>query len=248
MIRAVIIDDEPMNVASLQTLLTEYCPEVTIAGVANNSNSGYTLIQNTQPDLAFLDIEMPYGNAFNLLNELSPVSFDIIFVTAFDNYAINAIKYSALDYLLKPVNIKELQIAVKKASDSMNAKSINQRVDNFLKNISTPHPAQKKMALPTMEGLIFLNIDDFVRLESDSNYTFIYLKTGKKVVVAKTLKEFEDMLPSENFSRIHHSHIVHHNYIKQYHRGRGGYIEMEDGTSIEVSVRKKNSFLSKFGK
>jgi two-component system LytT family response regulator len=248
MIRAVIIDDEPNNVASLQGLLTEYCPEVKIEGTANNRSTGSILIRETQPDLAFLDIEMPYGNAFDLLNDLTPVTFDIIFVTAFDNYAINAIKYSALDYILKPVNIKELQVAVQKASESIRAKDINQKIDNFLKNLKTTQPVQKKMALPTPDGLLFVCIEDFVRLEAESNYTSIYLKNQKKIVIAKTLREFEELLPSEIFSRIHHSHIINHNYIKQYHRGRGGYLEMEDGTAIEVSARKKDSFLSKFSK
>ncbi|MEO8404212.1 MAG: LytTR family DNA-binding domain-containing protein [Chitinophagaceae bacterium] len=248
MIKAVIIDDEPINVTSLETLLKEYCPEVTVIGTASNSRVGATLIKESNPDLAFLDIEMPYGNAFDMLNELSPVNFEIIFVTAFNNYAINAIKYSALDYLLKPVNIEELQQAVEKAIHNLKSKNIDQKIDNFLSNLRTAQQVQHKMALPTLDGLIFLSVEDFVRLEANSNYTTIFLKDQKKAVIAKTLKEFENMLPTDNFSRIHNSHIVNHNYIKRYHRGRGGYLEMEDGTSIEVSVRKKDFFLSKFNK
>lgn len=246
MIRAVIIDDEPMNVTSLQMLLEKYCPEVIIEGIADNSTTAYSLIKRVQPDLAFLDIELPYKNAFDLLNELLPIDFEIIFVTAFNNYAINAFKYSALDYLLKPVNITELQAAVKKAAESVRAKKNTNRVVSLLENLNQSQPIQQKMALPVSDGLLFVNIADFVRLEAQGNYTTISMNTQKKIIVAKTLGEFEEMLPKSDFSRIHHSHIINHNYIRQYHRGRGGYVEMEDGVSIEVSVRKKEAFLSKF--
>jgi two-component system LytT family response regulator len=246
MIQAIIIDDEPNNVEALQQLLVKYCPVVEVIGTANDVQTGQALIVNTDPDLVFLDIEMPYGNAFDMLNTLTPVSFEIIFVTAFDNYAINAIKYSALDYLLKPVNIRELQGAVQKAADRIKTKNINRKIENLLHNLNVPNFSYQKIALPTLEGFVFVNIKDLVWLEARGSYTCIYLDTRQKIIVSRTLKEFEDMLPEASFSRIHQSYIINHHFIRKYTRGRGGSIEMEDGTVIEVSMRKKDEFLGKF--
>lgn len=246
MIKTVLIDDEPNNINTLQQLLLRYCPIVEIAGTADSAKTGGELIAATQPDLVFLDIEMPYGNAFDLLNSVSPITFEIVFVTAFDNYAINAIKYSALDYLLKPVNIKDLQAAVQKAASKLDTKNIHKRIDTLFYNIYTPKNSFQRLALPTLDGLVFVNTEDCIRLEAKSNYTVIHFKNGSTVTISKTLKEFEEILSKEQFSRIHHSHIINHFFVKKYHRGRGGYIEMQDGTTIEVSIRKRDEFLAKF--
>jgi two-component system LytT family response regulator len=246
MIRTVLIDDEPNNITTLQQLLLRYCPLVEIAGTAGNAKTGQEVITETQPDLVFLDIEMPYGNAFDLLNSVSPITFEIIFVTAFDNYAINAIKYSALDYLLKPVNIRELQAAVQKASNRVDSKNIHKRIDTLFYNLYTPKNAFQRLALPTLDGLVFVNIEECIRLEAKNNYTILHFKNAPTVTISKNLKEFEDILSKDQFSRIHHSHIINHQFVKKYYRGRGGYIEMEDGSTIEVSIRKRDEFLAKF--
>ncbi len=246
MIRTVLIDDEPNNINTLQQLLLRYCPIVDIVGTANSAKMGGEVIAATQPDLVFLDIEMPYGNAFDLLNSVSPITFEVVFVTAFDNYAINAIKYSALDYLLKPVNIRDLQAAVQKAANLLDTKNIHKRIDTLFYNLYTPKNTFQRLALPTLDGLVFVNTEDCISLEAKSNYTVIHFKNGSTVTISKTLKEFEDILSKEQFSRIHHSHIINHYFVKKYHRGRGGYIEMEDGTTIEVSIRKRDEFLAKF--
>jgi two-component system, LytTR family, response regulator len=248
MIRTVIIDDEPNNVESLAALLKSYCPEVELVGTADSSETGYNQIVALSPQLVLLDIEMPFGNAFDMLDRLAPVSFETVFVTAFDNYAINAFRYSALDYLLKPVNIKQLQATVERAAARIQEKNSNHRVNNLLYNLNASANSQKKMALPIATGLVFIRIDSFMWLEASSNYTNIHLSDSRKIVVAKTLREFEDILPDDLFSRVHHSYIINHNFIKKYHTGRGGYLEMEDGTTIEVSIRKKDTFLSKFRK
>lgn len=247
MIRSVLIDDEPNNINTLQQLLARYCPTVQVVGTAHSAETGQEVITNTRPELVFLDIEMPYGNAFDLLNNLSPIDFEIIFVTAFDNYAINAIKYSALDYLLKPVNIRDLQEAVQKATARLDTKHVHKRIDTLFYNLYTPKSSFQRLALPTLDGLVFVNTEDCVRMEARNNYTNIHFKNGSVVTISKSLKEFEDILSQEQFSRIHHSHIINHSFVKKYHRGRGGYIEMEDGTTIEVSIRKRDEFLAKFG-
>ena len=246
MIRAVLIDDEKNGREALHTLLQNYCPSVEVVGTAENIQEGHKLLMTEKPDVVFLDIEMPYGNAFELLNKLSPVQFEIIFVTAFDNYAINAIKFSALDYLLKPVNIRELQTAVKKASEKVHSKNISKRIDTLLFNIQAPKSQAQRLALPTLDGYVFIDTSDLVRLEANNNYTNIFLKNNTKMLIAKPLKEFEELLDESRFSRVHNSHIINHDFVKKYHRGRGGYIEMEDGTMIEVSIRKKDEFLNKF--
>lgn len=246
MIKSIIIDDEPNSVEVLHEMLTRYCPVISVVATADNIKTARDLILMHQPHLIFIDIEMPFGNAFDLLNNLPAINFEVIFVTAFDNYALNAIKLSALDYLLKPVSIKDLQAAVMKAEEKIKSKNISSRIENLLYNLKSPQSSSKRLALPTFEGLIFLDTDDFVRLEASNNYTFIFLKDKSKIIVSRPLKEFESLLDMSTFSRVHHSHIINHNYIKKYHRGRGGYVEMEDGSSIEVSTRKKEEFLSKF--
>ena len=172
------------------------------------------MLADTRPDLVFLDIEMPYGNAFELLSSLPIVDFEIIFVTAFGNYAIEAIKFSALDYLLKPVNIKELQAAVQKAAQRIQLKSISQKLDNLYFNLNATRPLSQKMALPTLDGLVFVNIKDLVWLEARGSYTCVYLASQQRIMVSRTLKEFEDVLPVDNFSRIHQSYVINHNFIK----------------------------------
>ena len=246
MIRAVIIEEESGNINSLKKLLQKNCPVIDIVGTADNAQAGKKIILNSRPDLVFLDIETPLSNAFELLNCLMPVEFEIIFVTAFDNYAINAIKYSALGYLLKPVNIKELHAAVQKATDLIRQKNITQKIDTLLFNLEVSKPSLQKVALPTLEGLVFVNFKDLVWLEAKGSYTSIYFVNKQKITVSRTLREFEEILPVDSFSRIHQSYIINHNFIKKYNRGRGGTIEMDDGTVIEVSLRKKDEFLAKF--
>lgn len=248
MIRTIIIDDEPNNVASLQKLLDEYCPQISVQGTAENPEAGIELIKRIEPDLVFLDIEMPYGNAFDMLDKLKPVSFSVIFVTGFNNYAITAIKYSALDYLLKPVNIEELKAACQKAIENNEKRSLQLRIDILMENLQKKEANVKKIAIQTNESMVFRNVDDIIRLEASSNYTVVYFSNKEKVIATRILKEFESLLPAEQFCRVHHSHIINLNYVKRYFKGMGGQIEMEDGSVIDVSVRKKDEFLMHFRK
>ena len=244
--KAIIVDDEPRNLRILKNLLEEFCPEVTVTGEAESAETAITLNRNTEPDLVLLDIEMPFGNAFDLLDKLMPVNFQVIFVTAFDNYALKAFRYYALDYLLKPVDIEELKSAIKKAAERVREKNMSNKLDVFLKTIKTGKSPLQKIGLPTNEGLVFTNVDDIVRCEASGSYTIIHLQDKQKHMVSKSLKEYEDLLPEDNFCRIHHSHIINLDYVKKYYKGRGGYIEMIDNTTIEVATRKRDEFLAKF--
>jgi two-component system LytT family response regulator len=244
MINAVIIDDEPGNVRVLRELLQEYCWEVTILGEAGQADEAYTLIRQVRPDLVFLDIEMPYGNAFDLLDKLMPVSFEVIFVTAFNDYTLKAFKYSVLDYLLKPVNLKELQTAVQKAGERLQLKRSNLQLNNLLSNLRQPDPAAIKLAIPSMDSIIFVRFDNIIRIEAEGGYSHFYMKDGQKILSSKNIKEYEDTLPGNMFMRVHHSHIISLACIIKYHRGRGGLVEMEDGQMIEVASRRKEKFLA----
>ncbi len=247
MMRTLLIDDEPKNTRILRKLLEDFCPKVQVVGDAADINTAYTLIRETKPDLVFLDIEMPYGNAFDLLDKLMPVDFAIVFITAFDDYTLKAFKYSAIDYLLKPVDIEELKTAVNKAADRVNNRSINQQLGNLLENLKSNQVQLQKIAVPSADGIVFMNVDQIIRCEASGSYTIIYSDGPLKTMASKSIKEYEDMLPPGIFCRIHNSHIINLNRIKKYHKGRGGYVVMDDGTSIEVASRRKDDFLAKFG-
>jgi two-component system LytT family response regulator len=243
MIRAVLIDDETDSIRVLRKLLETYCPQVEVVGTAEGVETGLAVIQATHPDVLFLDIEMTQGNAFDLLNQLRPVAFQVIFVTAFDNYAIRAFKYSAVDYLLKPVDIDELVSAVGRVAERSQQRNIIDQMQVFLDNMGTYSLSQQKMAVPTVDGLIFINLREVVRLEAKSSYTQIKLENGEVVMATRTIEDYEDILPETLFCRIHNSHIINLQKIEKYHKGRGGYVILEDGSEIEVASRRRQEFL-----
>lgn len=243
MIRTVLIDDEIDSIRVLQRLLEAYCPEAVVVGKADGVETGIHTIQTAKPDLVFLDIEMAQGNAFDLLHQLQPINFQIIFVTAFDNYAIKAFKYSAVDYLLKPVDIDDLCAAVERVSQKIQGKSFLDQMQILLYNVETFHLSQQKMAVPTLTGLIFVAIRDIMRFEAKGSYTTIYLNNGDQIMATRNIKEYEDLLPAVIFCRVHNSHIINLHKIQKYHKGRGGYVIMEDGSSIEVASRRREEFL-----
>ena len=247
MINTILIDDEPKNIKVLKGMLQEFCPQVRLTGEADNSRSGKKLILEKKPELVFLDIEMPYGNGFDLLNELMPIDFEVVFVTAFDKYMLQALKYSALDFLLKPVNIEELKNAVKNAEVRIRKNSINQQLQVLLENFKKPDPGLKKIAVPSADGFDFILISDIIRCEAQGAYTKIYINNSRQVLVSRPLKDYEALLPENLFFRIHSSHLINLNYVKKYNRGRGGLVELDDGSVIEVAARRKDDFLKRFG-
>ncbi len=247
MIRALIIDDEPKSVKILSAMLQEYCPGVTLAGVAHKADDAVALIRQLQPNLVFLDIEMPSGNGFDILDRVRPVTFEVIFVTAFNEYTLKAFRYNALDYLLKPINIEELQAAVDRAAGNIKLKSFNAQLDYFLQSLKKTAPPVQKIALAEKNGIILIPITDIIRCEASRGYTTFIIKNKEKVLSSKNIKEYEELLPEDTFFRLHNSHLVNLNYIRVYHRGRGGQVEMEDGTLVEVAVRRKDELLARLG-
>ena len=242
-IRTVIIDDEPGNIATMKKMVAEYCPDIELLGTANDIHQAEKLIHLHQPDLILLDIEMPHGNGFDLLNNLAPINFEVVFVTAFNAYAIQAFKYSAVDYILKPVSINDLKNAVIKVKSRLEKNQLNKRIDSLLENLKTESSGRKKISITTPDGIVFEELENIMYLQGENNYTTLFLKNKHKEVAARAIGELEELLPLKTFCRIHRSYIININCIKKYYKGRGGYVVMEDGTSIEVSVRKRDEFL-----
>lgn len=243
---AVIIDDELHSVEVLRTLLGTYCPNVKVLGHADDAKSGKKLIEEHLPDVVFLDIEMPFGTGFDMLDTLEHRNISVIFVTAYDNYALKAIKYFAMDYLLKPVDIDELKEAVKRAEMKKEQHDVPELPVNLLKTYLEKGLDNSKIALPMTDGIQFVNRNEIVRCEACGNYTKIYLLDNKTYLVARTLGEFEDLLSPYNFLRIHHAHLINLEQIEKYVRGEGGYVIMSDGAVVDISRRKKQDFLNRF--
>jgi two-component system, LytTR family, response regulator len=244
-IDTVIIEDEVKTRGLLKSLLKEYCPDVELRGEADSVETGLELIEKLNPTLVFLDVELGEGNAFDLLTRLPKKNFHIIFTTAHDHYAVRAIKFSAIDYLLKPINSIDLKAAVEKVK-SKSTDTLFNNVKMLMTNFSPPGEKQsEKIALPTFDGHIFVNLNDIIRFEAEGNYSYVYTTDGNKIMVSKTLKDFEDFINPGDFVRIHHAHIINLKHVKRYVKGRGGFVIMDDGSKAEVSTRKKEEFLHK---
>ena len=239
--KAVIIDDEPYASQALVSLLKRYCPEVTVAAVCNNSREAVQLLRETAPQLVFLDIEMPFLNGFELLELIAPINFRIIFTTSYDQYAIKAIRFSALDYLLKPVDGEELKAAVKKAFQVSPA--IDQQLALLMAKLQEPQSPVSRIALPTLDGLQMIPVNTIIFCTASSNYTLLTLKDKQELLVSRTLKEIEEMLTDYRFLRVHHTYLVNLLEVKKYKRGEGGTLTMSDGSSVDVSRSRKGELL-----
>lgn len=244
MIKAIIVDDEPYCCESLLTLLERYCPEVKVTDVCHSGSHALRVIKEQSPQIVFLDIEMPVMNGFDLLEQLPDIGFHLIFTTSYDQYAIKAIKFSALDYLLKPVDREELQKAVQKAINN-SLRHIPEQIEILLKKIKPGGTALAKIAIPTMEGFQLIPVDSIISCSSDSNYSIFMLKNKQKTIASRTLKEIEEMLEEYSFLRVHHSFIINLNEIDKYIKGEGGYLIMSDGSKVDVSRSRKEMLLKK---
>ncbi|MGC4234042.1 MAG: LytTR family DNA-binding domain-containing protein [Niabella sp.] len=250
MLKTLIIDDEQNAAKQLADLLTKHCSKtLKVAGCFHTVEDGVKAIRTLLPDLVFLDVHIYDKTCFDLLQQLPEKNFDIIFATAYDKYAVQAFKFSAIDYLLKPIHPDDLKKAVekiqlkKKAGELAKLETLLENVEQ-LKQYTTP----KKIIVPTVNGFELLPVIDILRCQSEINYTTIFLRDKQKLVVAKTLKEFEDMLGEYNFFRIHNSHLVNLSYVKSYQKGKGGSVVLTDGTEIEVSTRRKDDFLERMSR
>jgi len=243
MIRGIIVEDEKHSRETLRGMLERYCKNVEIVAEADTYRGGLQVINEFNPDVVFLDIQMPDGSGFKLLEEVDEIKFEIIFTTAFDQFAIKAIKYSALDYLMKPIDPEELVKALKKVESKMSKQEVNQNIQVLLDNIKSKDADPQKIVLSTSEKIHIIETDQILRCESDNYYTNFFLLDGKKILVSKTLKENEELLGGHNFIRPHKSHLVNVKYIKGFLRNDGGYIEMNDGSRIPVSRRKREKII-----
>lgn len=246
-IKAIIVDDEQHCIDALKAMLQKKCPEVTVLAGVNSVSDARQIIDELQPDLVFLDVEMPHQNGFELLKQYDKVVFDVIFTTAYEQYALKAIKFNALDYLLKPFSVQDLQEALRKYHE----RRLNKTdagitpIEAFLQNMKTMQQTNKKIALPTINGLVFMPVQNIVRCESTGNYTKIFFTDRKQLLVSKPLKEFEELLTDVDFFRIHNSHLINLQQMESYIQGEGGFALMSDGTQVEVSRRRKADFLKK---
>ena len=242
MINVVVVDDEPYACKSMVLLLEKHCPEVTIVAACTSAVEAAKIIRDKKPHVVFLDIEMPHINGFELLELLAPIYFQVIFTTSYDQYAIKAIRFSAFDYLLKPIDKDELTAAVKKLTERLPA-STPQQLDLLRSQLQQPRPLANRIALPTQEGLQLIVVDNIICCSANSNYTIFILREKQKLIVSRTLKEIEEMLEDHPFLRVHHSYLVNLNEIKTYTRGEGGSLAMSDGTVVDVSRSRKEMLL-----
>lgn len=247
MLKALIIDDEVRSRESLKHIVTEACKNVEVIDMAESVETGVLAIKKHNPDLIFLDIEMQDGTGFDLLEKASKSDFDVIFTTAFENYALRALKMSAVDYLLKPINETELAAAVNKVEEKVQQVSSNRNFELLLQNLNS-QAGNHKIALPTTEGLSFISVKNIIRCQADGSYTHFFFKDGTRFLVSKKIKEYEELLSPYNFVRVHHSHLVNLDEVTKYVRGDGGYVVMSDGETVYVSKRKKEDFLSALNK
>ena len=244
MLKAIIIDDEPDCCESLAILLERFCPEVKVLATCYSGDNALAAIQEIKPHLIFLDIEMPYMNGFELLEKLPAIDFALVFTTSYDQYAIKAFRFSALDYLLKPIVREELQTAVKKVSDKLQ-NPIPQQLEILLQKLNHTNHSIQRIALPTMEGLQLVPVSSIISCASEGNYTIFLMKDKQKIVVSRPLKEVEEMLAEHFFFRVHHSYIVNMNEIEKFVKTDGGYLIMSDGSSVDVSRSKKEILMKK---
>ena len=246
MIRSIIIDDEPNCVRSLETDLKTHCPSVSIEATCYSAKEGIMAIKKHQPDLVFLDVEMPWMNGFEMLEVLDHINFSIIFTTAHDQFAARAFRISAVDYLLKPIDAHDLKIAVDKVNQKLEHQQGNVHIENLLRNIRQPISSQR-IALPYKDGYEFVESDHIVYCQAEGAYTKVFLDNKKYILISRTLADIQELLPEDLFQRIHHSTVVNLKYVTHFVRSDGGYVKMQTGEELAVSKSKKEAVLDKLG-
>jgi two-component system LytT family response regulator len=242
LLKAVLVDDEPNSLQNLQQKIAEFCPGIKVVATPQKPEEAIFLIRHHKPDVIFLDIEMPRMSGFRLLEELQETEAEIIFTTAYNHYAIDAIRISAFDYLVKPISVEDLQNAVNRLT-VQHKRQTQEKLNILKKSLQESKSQEDSIAIPTSEGMEFISIRNIIRIESSSNYSRLYLLNGQILLVTRLLKDFEEMLLPYRFYRVHHSHVINLSYIKKYIRGEGGQVVMQNGDVIDVARRKKDEFL-----
>ncbi|RDY60202.1 LytR/AlgR family response regulator transcription factor [Flagellimonas nanhaiensis] len=245
MLNAIIVDDEQHCIDRLTELLQRHKDSIKIISNCKTIEEAEQQIKVTQPDVVFLDVHLNNATGFDLLSLLPKMDFEVVFTTSYDTYALKAFKFSALDYLLKPIASEDLENAVQKIVHNRSLKETSQKIDVLFHNFKDGIVQPKRMAIPTVEGFTMIEINNIVRFQSDANYTHVHTVTNKKVTAAKTLKYFEEILGSHNFFRIHKSHLINLSFVDNYIKGKGGYVTLLDGSKIEVAVRRKEELLKR---
>lgn len=240
MLKAVIIDDEPKARKAISNILEKHCPNISIAATGDSLKSGLEAIKNNQPDIVFLDIQLGNATGFDLLKEAGTVNFKVIFITAYEKFAIKAFRFSAIDYILKPINPAELLEAVQKTEEILNTENMNIKLNILLTN---REKETKKIVLKTSDSLNVANIQDILRCEAYGNYTWIYLNNSKKVLVSRSLKEFDDMLSEYGFFRVHNAHLINMAYLERCEKTKGGNVYMKDQAEVPVAFARKQALL-----
>lgn len=244
-IKAVIVEDEEAARVALDSYVRKFCPQVEIIGTALNSREAIELLHTLKPQLVFMDVEMPFGNAFDVLEGCQDLQFETIFVTAFSEYSLKALNQSAAYYLLKPISIEELIVAVNKVQQQLQNQQLLNRNQVIVENNKEPKPEKQQVILPTTDGFEVVRMNDIVRLKGNGNFTDVHLTNGSKKMVCRFLKHFTDILPFP-FIRTHKSHIINIHFVSAYHKSAGGYIVMNDGSEVELSPAYKEQFLAAF--
>lgn len=248
MIKTLIVEDEQKSRDMLAAIIQKNFPELTVAGTAKNVSEGVEMIKAHNPDLVFLDISMPDGSGFDLLEKVHGHKFELIFATASDQHAIRAIKYSACDYLLKPIDIEELKSAIEKVIQKKNAIPNMENLQFLIQHLKRADENFQKITLPTGNAYEIVNIKDIIRCEADGSYTNFYLNDKRKLMISAGLKHYEELLPESDFIRVHHHHLINMNHVVRFLKEDGGYAIMSDGSKIEISRRKKEAFMEKLNK
>jgi two-component system LytT family response regulator len=246
MIKTIIIDDEVKARETIAKMLQTYCPEVEVIDSAGSVKEGVKVLEENNPDLVFLDIKMGDGTGFDLLRKLKTVDFILIFITAFEEFAIRAIKFSALDYILKPLDPDELMNAVEKTKDAIEKENISVRLEALYENLDVLSNKTKKIVLKTTSSVHIVNLEEIIRCESEKNYTHFFTTDQEKITVSKTLKEFNELLVDYSFYRVHQSHLINLSHVRRYDKQDGGYLVMDDGSTVPVSFRKKEDLMKVF--
>ncbi|MEO8146714.1 MAG: LytTR family DNA-binding domain-containing protein [Bacteroidia bacterium] len=246
MIKTLIVDDEQPNRNFLIKVAGKLFPDIEIVGEAANVDEALSKVKETKPDLVLLDIEMPGKTGFDFLIEVGDVNFEVIFITGYDEYAIKAFKFNAIDYLLKPVDLDDFENAINKVRERLKipkTETKNQQVSSLLQNIKSNQNPINKIGVPTNDGIVFLNIEDIILCEADGNYTVFHLAGNNKFISSRTLKEYDELLAGYNFFRAHKSHLINLKHIKRYIKGEGGTVIMSNDKEVEVSRRNKEGFM-----